>query len=643
MMKKNLFWLIVIMLTGSLLTMTSCSDDDITPNTENPGNNSGNQENQAKLKNCEKKVYFDDISTEDPFLQTALKQRFPNNVSIDEAEIIFVSKQRSAEIDEEIEDCLLRGGLVVFFDPGLDNGWDIPDYTPVEGVTDIFFAANNYEQYYTMVGEPEDDIFTTEAREITSHEQEQINASVAYGLAHPNEDPVVANMEKEEYGYPSVEYFNNRLTPFIDWIEEMDAINAEDDEFVTKASLPQVPSYEEIKINVRNDGVVFERDFPISYNVFVASGAANVTEWYLTGNSSVSVRFNIYPLFMQSSNGETKAGDYYIVIGRVTPHNAQLWHPRQESGGLFNMGRCRLFGLWFKEMNAAFTICSNKEGTPLEGVRFEMDPLPENEIESKNYSSGSTGHIEGSISGGKSQLKGKEFEGKVSGGGSWSSTENFTLNSLNFNTNSFNGEVRAYYHTTKVVEMNYNSITDYDEYFRPACHNDFNGRLAWVWHVPSGTGGVGDNKDVNLYVKAKLDITYSTWYHWRGAVRYDSNREDYKKDFDPYIAVLPAPSRQTWGLIALKNAFPASTVITNIRYWKDGKEVKSNVSSYTNNETAKMALPEGTYDVTFEQYNPGQGNKFLGKYRLKNVQVHQGGSLETATTEVSTVNAIKEQ
>lgn len=139
MMKKNLFWLIVIILTGSLLTMTSCSDDD--------------------------------ISTEDPFLVTALKQRFPNSVSIDEAEIIFVSKQRVAEIFDEIEDCQLKGGLVVIFDPGLDNGWDIP-----------------------------------------------------------------------------VEYFNNRLTPFIDWIEEMDAINAEENENVTKASLPQVPSYKDIKI-----------------------------------------------------------------------------------------------------------------------------------------------------------------------------------------------------------------------------------------------------------------------------------------------------------------------------------------------------------------------------------------------------------
>jgi hypothetical protein len=216
MMKKNLFWLIVIILTGSLLTMTSCSDDD--------------------------------ISTEDPFLVTALKQRFPNSVSIDEAEIIFVSKQRVAEILDEIEDCQLKGGLVVIFDPGLDNGWDIPDYTPVEGVTDIFFAANNYEQYYTMVGEPEDDIVTTEGHAITPEEQAQIDASVAYGMQNPDEDPILANMEKEEYDYPSVEYFNNRLTPFIDWIEEMDAINAEENENVTKASLPQVPSYKDIKI-----------------------------------------------------------------------------------------------------------------------------------------------------------------------------------------------------------------------------------------------------------------------------------------------------------------------------------------------------------------------------------------------------------
>ena len=640
-MKKNMMRTALALMAGCLLSLSSCKDDvnDVTPA---PNAETGGNEAAETLKTCKKKVYFDDISTEEPNLVTALHQRFPNSVGIGEAEIIFTTKQHVAEIGDEVEDRQAKGALVVIFDPGLENGWDIPEYVPVEGVSDIFFAANNNDQYYTMAGEPEEDDDDTGEHVITPEEQEQIDASVEYGRTHPDEDPVETRLQ-EDNNYPSVNYFNMRLTPFIEWIEEMDAINAEDDAVVTKAPMPGVPNYENVKINVRNEGAIYEREFPLNYDEYVASGAFNTTKWHLKGNSSVSVRFNIYPIYMQSSNGESKAGDYYIVIGRVTPHSKQLWHPREEKGGLFNWGRCRLFGLWFKEMNASFSICSDDKGTLLDGVRFEMDPLPENDNDSRNYTNGVTRHVEGSITGGYWKERGWGGEGKLSAGGSWSSTESFSLTTLNFNTNSYNGEVKGYWYTTKLVTLNYNNIDDYDEYFKPACYNDFNAHLAWVWHVPSGKGGVGDNKDAKLYMKTKLDVTYSTWYHWRAANRFDGNRRDHKKDYDAYISALPTPNRKTWGIIMLKNAFPSSTVITNIRYIKGDKEVKSDVNSYTNNETAMMALPEGSYDVTFEHYNPGQGNKFLGKYCLKNIQVKQGGNFDDVTTEVSTVNAEKIQ
>lgn len=84
----------------------------------------------------------------------------------------------------------------------------------------------------------------------------------------------------------------------------------------------------------------------------------------------------IKSVYMLSCNGDN-AGDYYIVMGKVTPHNDAMWGSYEKAGGLFSMGRCRMFGYWFDEMNVAFDLLD--VNNMVDGLRYQQTPIPENE------------------------------------------------------------------------------------------------------------------------------------------------------------------------------------------------------------------------------------------------------------------------
>lgn len=59
---------------------------------------------------------------------------------------------------------------------------------------------------------------------------------------------------------------------------------------------------------------------------------------------------------MLSSNGQSKAGDYYIVRSEITPHIKPLWEVAARKGGLFNWGRCRIYAYWFDNMTVEYEL-----------------------------------------------------------------------------------------------------------------------------------------------------------------------------------------------------------------------------------------------------------------------------------------------
>ena len=81
----------------------------------------------------------------------------------------------------------------------------------------------------------------------------------------------------------------------------------------------------------------------------------------------------------------------------------------------------------------------------------------------------------------------------------------------------------------------------------------------------------------------------------------------------------------------------------NIKIYKKGEEKKSPVATISNTyrpqELAQTAVDEGTYTVTFEYINP-DNNKVMKTGTLSNVTVSMGRTLESATTSLSTGEAI---
>jgi len=115
-------------------------------------------------------------------------------------------------------------------------------------------------------------------------------------------------------------------------------------------------------------------------------------------------------------------------MGKVIPHNDAMWGSYEEAGGLFSMGRCRMFGYWFDEMNVAFDLLDGNN--MVDGLRYQQTPIPENENGSVDYSNGFHANISGSVSGGWSKIQGAHIEGSVGFEVGWESKTSYSLKTI---------------------------------------------------------------------------------------------------------------------------------------------------------------------------------------------------------------------
>jgi hypothetical protein len=154
-------------------------------------------------------------------------------------------------------------------------------------------------------------------------------------------------------------------------------------------------------------------------------------------------------------------------------------------------------------------------------------------------------------------------------------------------------------------------------------------------------GSVKDNDTSTKFkLRTKIDITFASWYHWRAASEYDSNKKTYKKDLPAVEWTVGAPSRVSWGIIALKNAsnYEMSHVMV---YDQNNKVVDVLSNSFSKDQVAKVSLPVGKYSVKFDLIDGNSQRKF-GSYVYNNVTVHQGADEKSASVEISTIDAVKQ-
>ncbi len=634
-MKKSSF-LSAALLCGMTLGFTSCSDSD-SPNIEST-NSLVLNENKVWTK-CDRPTYISGLDGENENLRKVINARFTNQVnSIDMAEVAFIGGEDNTVADK-VEKLIARGGICVVVRPKFNQAESdyYMDQDDNPDVSELLYAyADGF--YYTMFDEdPFNGDYQFDESKAMSDEELQ---AVMNEKTTQEKKPV--NVYDFDNSYEQNEnYYNTRLTSFIDWVKTtFDQVAQQNGS--TRGDNSDY-SYESLKKNLDFEGETFQFDIPVSLNAAICKYTPSGTWDYLNKSSSISVKYNIYPVFAGKVN-EDKAGEYYLVTGSVVPHNDAMWGPYQSNHAL---SAVRIFGYWFNFMDLSFDLVDEKEDKIVDGLQFHTRPIPENKNSSTQYSNGFSWGMTFTAGGGYKwgANKGADFHGSASFNFQFTSSQSYALETIEFNSITAGSTVKYNYHSNN-VKLHDNGGTERGEYednFPAACRSEFTARNAWIWFIPYGKSGAEANSTVRRRIRMNIKISYSSWNHWRAAWNYDGNRVDYDYGLKQttFYQTLKVPNRTLWGLIALKNA--SNTTVANIRYYNEkGEKVDSFKSSWNVNEVATRALPEGTYKVTYETRNANQGNKLTGIYKLENVQVKQGKTKQASTTEISTINAVKE-
>ena len=524
-------------------------------------------------------TYFGNISAIPQLMQNVLHQRFVNTTAMDEAELIFVGKNELTET--EITALEAKGKIVVT--AGSNTVMSRVVATEDDALPVFLEAYSSNNSCYTMYGEND-----------------------------------VNSVELDE------DYFHNRVTTFIEWIGKKKAA-----ETSTCASAG-TSKYEDFKASIDTDGQQFVYDYGFTLsNIIDTYGPSGTSDW-LRRSGSVSVEYRVYPMYILSSN-TGYSGDYYGVTCNVTPHNNSMWGAYKEN---HFWSQLRIYGYWFNTMDIETSLVTS-DGKDITDLRYCSLPIPENANSSASYTNGYTFSVSGGLNAGIGGGKPATAGGNVTFGGAWQSTVNYTLQTINFVRDSSTPTCRYHYYTENV-----NLSDDWDNMngnFPMAVRSEFTGHLMWVWYVPSTKD---NDNDTRFMLKSKLKLSYSSWYHWRSAVEYDSNRRNYDIDVPEKVFKLASPDRSTWGLISLKNAAPKYQM-ANVAFYRQGKTTPTAemTNSFAYDDSALQALPEGTYDVYFD-FVDGNTNEVVEHRKCTNIQVHQAKTKDAATCFISTVNSV---
>jgi len=613
-MKKMMQWVMAATLTISGLVMLSACSANI----DNSVDTTPEEDVQTYVASdhwatCDQPTYVGDISVMPAAMQTAIKERFPNQVgSIEEAKIAFVclDKYDLSDLEGEqqnevsilvgklLEMQIERNGLAVLLSQD-GSGFLLGDGVKLEPRwKKVLWASHGHADTYYLIDDEE------------------------------LQQPIVPFAK-------DADYWSTRLTPFVKWIADYDSTIAPAQAAARRraASDDNLPTFDELKANLTTDAQHFSFNFPIALNQYIDKAALSDPD-YLYAVSSVSAHFSVLPIYMQSVNG-ANAGDYYAVKSTVIPHNGDMWRPFKKNHGA---PQIRVYGYWFKEMTYQMYLVDEAGNIP-NGIHYAQEPSPKNVISSTDYTESFSASLNGSLKGGGSKKAGGGGEGSVGFSLGWSESVKYSLKNIAYARNSATSTVIYRWYSNNVVLKD--AWDEMNENFKPDTHEEFNCDNVWLWHIPYGSSGVEDGSKKQFRLGFAVEPQYSVWHGWRGLIDDDDDRKNFSCGWKGAFAALDAPDRSTWGVIALKNASKSYTM-RSIKIYKKGQEKKSPVATISNTfapqEKAQKAVDVGTYTVTFEYINP-DNNKIEKTGTLSNVEVKMGRTLEAATTSISTGDA----
>ncbi len=614
--------LLIPSLLALLPWMSSC-DKEQAASHEREGNsiviNPYKQWNTSKLP-----AYIGDISALPKDLQTVVRQRFPKQVSMEAAGVIIAGASDIAANTDKLALAAENGAFVIVPSnvevPGARNGlFSIP--SDAGNLTPLITCYSGWGagQYYVMLDGAEAAPEEPGASSMSEKEwKELIRKNKAMG-----EDGGVSLTDYDNDAAHNENYYQTRMDPFVEWLEST---------YLERTlQAPGSWNYDDLRANIEQSGQRLTYNYPFDLNAYIDKALWSDPD-YLAKSGSISVEYRIYPIYMLSANGN-KAGDYYAVVSTVTPHNQSLWGPYVAAHGAC---RNRIYGFWFSDMDVTARLL-NPDGTDIYGLEFFNRPLPENKNDSKSYSKGSTFSLTGSFNGGYSGGRGYAVGG-IALGGTWTSTTNYTLETISYTLDSSLPIVKYHYWSENVkLTDDWDDWNKINQDYPAPVRSEFSSHTMWVWHIPYGI--VKDYETRQFKLITQIRLHYSTWYHWRGALEYDSNKKDYEVRVPPFEWDVQNPDRIPWGFIRLRNA--TDHEMAHVSFYENGQESGDPLiqlsTSYGKGEEARVGLPEGTYNVTWDIVD-GNTGAILNSWIYRNVKVHQGYNDETSTIRISSVD-----
>ena len=583
----------------------------------------------AKWNQFHLPAYIGDLSAYPADLQTVINDFFPRRSTLEDAKVLFVGAGELTANAAALADAADRGAFVVF--PGSVDAAPaglspvVATFEEASAYTPLFHCHSNWGQgvTYTLWAEPEIEAPEDVTPSMTEAQWKEL-VKLSQSLS-PESGVVLSDYDNDPDFNKN--YYQTRMHVFVEWLE-----NALLEQTLTKAE-----SHENMKASIENLGQRLTHNFPYSLSKTIDKGTLCDPD-VLSKSGSLDVEFRIYPCYLQSSNAD-KAGDYYSVVSTVTPHNASMWGPFVGShGGCRN----RVYGYWFNKMDMSTSLV-NSDNTPISGLEYYDRPIPENKNSSKQYSNGKSVSVTGTLSGGYGgETAGGVGSASLSVGGTWTSSTNYTLETIDYSLDSSTPTVKYSYSTNNVKLTddydNWDKINNED--FPAPVRTEFSSHAMWTWHVPGST--VKDGSLDAFRLKTKITINYASWYHWRGSAEFDGNKKDYDIDLPEISWVLKTPDRTPWGFIRLRNA--STYEMAHVSFYRAGEESGTPVAtlsySYSKGDDARMALAEGTYSVKWDLLDGTTQEKY-GSYIYRNVKVHQGANADAATVSISSVDAEK--
>ena len=571
-------------------------------------------------------AYIGDISAYPTALQEVIRQRFPKRVSMETAGVIFAGEGEVSANAEKLASAAVSGAFVVV--PAISQLSQLganPKMVPVSaggsGPLFVCYSGWGAGHFYMMYDEPELPLPQPGASSMSESEWQQ--------LVRQNQ-PLGDDGGKSVTDYdndPShnENYYQTRMDTFVEWL---------DAEHIRRSGFANVPlhsDYDKLERNIEQSGQRLTVNCPISINAYIDQATFSDPD-YLNKSSSVSIDFWVFPSYMLSATGD-KAGDYYSVVSCITPHNESMWGPYVGEHGAC---RKRIYGFWFDKMDIKMSLL-DANGNAIPGLEYYSRPIPENPNSSKGYSEGTSYSYSGSISAGASGGQ-PYFVESVSGSATYSTSTNYTLETINYSLDSSSPDVKYHYWSENVVLTD-----DWDDWgkinqnFPAPVRTEFSAHSSWVWHVPASVVKDGDIQQFQL--STSVSINYCTWYHWRGAIEYDDNKADHWVTIPTQTWTLDRPDRTPWGFVKLRNA--ADNEMAHVTIYRAGHESEDPVAilptSYGKGEEACGGLVEGTYSITWDIVDGNTGS-VISSWIYENVEIHQGKDADSATVRISSVD-----